>query len=327
MSRQQGGRHTPNPSGAKGVWALTEAGAAAHRHSCCPQGHSRRMPTPDPRRSWPSSPGSTARLQALGEGEGLRTREKNRQKPARPGDAISLLAGAAGVLPAMHLLPPRRHRPLPIGLTWRPPPQVWWEEQEQGAPRPSVAPATTRCSHPLLSALLLKGKGRRRQVWGCPATSGSRAPGFHRGGNVGQTRGSNSVVRGSPAAPSPNPALPSHAAGGRGIGGQARDPRPRPTPGLGDLALLRSAGRGAEEEEAPRGSFATQPAAPGPLLPALWARGRRPRAPRDPAPPPPRRGAQGATRASRGAEGGAGLGRGPAADRGHLRVLLREAVG
>lgn len=44
-------------------------------------------------------------------------------------------------------------------------------------------------------------------------------------------------------------------------------------------------------------------------------------------PRPPRRGAQGATRASRGAEGGAGLGRGPAADRGHLRVLLREAVG
>lgn len=245
MSRQQGGRHTPNPSGAKGVWALTEAGAAAHRHSCCPQGHSRRMPTPDPRRSWPSSPRSTAPLQALGEGEGLRTREKNRQKPARPGDAISLLAGAAGVLPAMHLLPPRRHRPLPIGLTWRPPPRCGgrsknrehrdplWHRPQQGA--------RTLCSQPCSSKEKADGDrcggappplARERQVSTGEETWGRRAaPTLRCGG------------RRPPPHPTPRSPLTRPAAGASA--GKLGTPAPAPPQGSGTLlcSVPRGGGR------------------------------------------------------------------------------------
>lgn len=189
-----------------------------------------------------------------------------------------------------------------------------------------MAPATG-CSHPLHSALLLKGKGQRRQVRGCPpplarqrqVSTGEETWG-RRAAPTLRCRG-----RWPPLHPTPRSPLTGTAA--RESAGKLGTPAPTPTiPRLGDLALLRSGGRGVEEEEAPRGSFATQPEALGPRRPALWAWGCRPRARRDPA-PPPRRGAQGAAGASRGAEGSARLGRGPAADRGHLRVLLGEAVG
>lgn len=131
---------------------------------------------------------------------------------------------------------------------------------------------------------------------------------------MGQTRGSNSAGQGSLAAPSLNPSFLSHWDSDKGISRQAWTPPPHPKAWRSCSAVLGGGGK----EGARRGSFATQPEAPGPRLPALWASGCRPRAQRAMGP---------SALAGQRAEGGAGFGPGPAAGRSHLRVLLGKAVG
>lgn len=102
-------------------------------------------------------------------------------------------------------------------------------------------------------------------------------------------------------------------------------------PSLGlEIFLLSPLGGGGSlwEAGAPQGSFATQPEAPGPWLLAHGICSRHPQLqhatePRAPALTP---GARRGRRLLRGA-GKRGAPRGPAAGRGHLRVLLGEAVG
>lgn len=155
-----------------------------------------------------------------------------------------------------------------------------------------------------------------------PPTSGSKASGSHWGGNMGQTRGSNSAGQGSLAAPSLNLRFPSHRDSARESAGKLGTPHPIPR--LADLVLPLfgvggKRGTAGKFRDAARstGTTAARPLVLGPSPPVQPAAG-----PRAPAP------ARGGTDAGRGSEGCAGLGRGPAAGQGgHLRVLLGEAVG
>lgn len=85
---------------------------------------------------------------------------------------------------------------------------------------------------------------------------------------MGQTRGSNSAGQGSLAAPLTGPQVSLSPGERRGIRWQTRNPSPYPKACRSCSAPFGGSGVGGEE--APRGSFATQPEAPGPRLPALW---------------------------------------------------------
>lgn len=126
-----------------------------------------------------------------------------------------------------------------------------------------------------------------------PPTSGSKAPGSYPGGDMRQTLGSDSAGQRSLAAPSPNPSFPSQPDSGKEISWQARTPQRSRSVRFG----------GWEGEGAPRGSFATQPEAPGPRLPALWAWGRRPRSRRAAGPSAPARARAGGRRGALGSAG------------------------
>lgn len=180
-----------------------------------------------------------------------------------------------------------------------------WHRPQQGA--------RTLCSQPCSSKEKADGDrcggappplARERQVstgeetWGRRAAPtlrcGGRRPPPHPTPRSPLTRpaaGASAGKLGTPAPAHPRARGPCSAPF-RGAGGGGR---------RGTAGKFRDAASGAGTAPArPLGSGPAPPGTAGPCAPA-----------------PP----------ARGAEGGAGLGRGPAADRGHLRVLLREAVG
>lgn len=181
---------------------------------------------------------------------------------------------------------------------------------------------TVSCSHSLHPALLLKGKRPAKTgVEGSP-TFGSKAPASYPRGRLSQTRGSDSVGQGvsgrSLTQPQVSPVTPTAA---RQSAGKLGPPTPTPR----DL-LLCGLGDGREKghcwEVSRRSQKLRDPGCPPSGL-GVAAPGRSGR--QDPA-PPPRSGGAGRGLGV-GAKWGSGLGRGPAAGQGHLRVLLRKAVG